>query len=202
MAEDRLLSDHIVPATELDPLPVTVADRGEFATILATTGREIVLSRARRDEEVRLLGRSALLLQVQADEDYLPRNRVPLHAFSETDWLMARPEEFRAMLQVVAASDCWFDWFRAEITTHDGAVRPDHPLIHVILERTQSASSLRIALAKPARVRLAETIIMPSWPPGSATPATQLARETVNALTFDLDRSLGAGQGASLGTRR
>ena len=44
--------------------------------------RETVLSRARRDEESQLLGRSALLLQVQADEDYLPRNRVPLHAFS------------------------------------------------------------------------------------------------------------------------
>ena len=130
-------------------LPVAAADRRDFATILATTESEIVLSRARRDEEGRLLGRSTLLLGVEADEAYLPRNRVAAHAFSETDRLMARPAEFRALPQAVAASDCWFDWLRAEITPHDGAVRPDHPLIHAILERTQSASSLRMLLRNP-----------------------------------------------------
>ncbi len=149
MAEDRLLSDHIVATAELDPLPVAAADRRDFATILATTEREIVLSRARRDEEGRLLGRSTVLLQVGAGDTYVPRNRVPAHAFSETDRLMARPEEFRALPQAVAASDCWFDWLRAEVTPHDGAVRPDHPVIEAILERTQSASSLRQLLRNP-----------------------------------------------------
>ena len=149
MTEDRLLSDHIVPTAELDPLPVAAADRRDFATILATTGSEIVLSRARRDEEGRLLGRSTLLLQVQADETYLPRNRVPAHAFSETDRLMARPADFAALPQARAASDCWFDWLRAEITPHDGAVRPDHPVIRAILERTQSARSLCMLLRNP-----------------------------------------------------
>ena len=149
MAEDRLLSDHIVPTAELDPLPVAAADRRDFATILATTGSQVVLSRARRDEEGRLLGRSTLLLGVEADEAYLPRNRVAAHAFSETDRLMARPTEFRTLPQAVAASDCWFDWLRAEITPHDGAVRPDHPLIHAILERIQSASSLRMLFRNP-----------------------------------------------------
>ncbi len=149
MTEDRLLSDHIVPTAELDPLPVAAADRRDFATILATTESEIVLSRARRDEEGRLLGRSTLLLGVEASEEYVPRNRVPAHAFSETDRLMARPAEFRAQPQARAASDCWFDWLRPEITPHDGAVRPDHPLIRAILERTQSASSLRMLLRNP-----------------------------------------------------
>ena len=149
MVEDRLLSDHIVPTAELDPLPVAAADRRDFATIMATTESEIVLSRARRDEEGRLLGRSTLLLGVEADETYLPRNRVAAHAFSETDRLMARPEEFRDLPQARAASDCWFDWLRAEITPHDGAVRPDHPTIQAILERTQSASSLRMLLRNP-----------------------------------------------------
>ena len=149
MTEDRLLSDHIVPTAELDPLPVAAADRRDFATILATSGSEIVLSRARRDEEGRLLGRSTLLLQVQVDDDYLPRNRVPAHAFSETDRLMARPAEFRALPQARAAADCWFDWLRAEITPHDGVVRPNHPVIRAILERTQSASSLRMLLRNP-----------------------------------------------------
>ena len=149
MTEDRLLSDHIVPTAELDPLPVAAADRRDFATILATTESEIVLSRARRDEEGRLLGRSTLLLQVQADEAYLPRNRVAAHAFSETDRLMARPAEFSALPQARAASGCWFDWLRTEITPHDGVICPDHPAIQAILERTQSASSLRMLLRNP-----------------------------------------------------
>ena len=149
MVEDRLLSDHIVPTADLDPLPVAAADRRDFATILATTEREIVLSRARRGEDGRLLGRSTLLLQVEAPETYVPRNRVPAHAFSETDRLTARPEEFRRLPQAVAASNCWFDWLRAEITRHDGVVRPDHPVIRAILGRTQSASSLRMLLRNP-----------------------------------------------------
>ena len=149
MVEDRLLSDHIVPTAELDPLPVAAADRRDFATVLTTTESEIVLSRARRGEDGRLLGRSTLLLQVEVPETYVPRNRVPAHAFSETDRLTARPDEFRLMAQAVAASDCWFDWLRAEITPHDGVVRPDHPVIRSILERTQSASSLRMLLRNP-----------------------------------------------------
>ena len=149
MAEDRLLSDHIVPTAELDPLPVAAADRRDFETILATTESEIVLSRARRGEDGRLLGRSTLLLQVEAPETYVPRNRVPAHAFSETDRLTARPDEFRRQPQAMAASDCWFDWLCAEITQHDGVVRPDHPVIRTILERTQSARSLRMLLRNP-----------------------------------------------------
>ncbi len=149
MVEDRLLSDHIVPVADLDPLPVAAADRRDFATILATTEREIVLSRARRGEDGRLLGRSTLLLHVEADDAYVPRSRVPAHAFSETDRLTARPDEFRRLPQAVSASNCWFDWLRTDITPHDGAVRPGHPVIRAILERTQSASSLRMLLRNP-----------------------------------------------------
>ena len=103
ISEDRLLSDHIISTAELDPLPVGAADRRDFATILATTERQVVLSRARRDSDGRLLGRSTLL-QGQPDEIYLRRNGVPDHAFSETDRLMARPQEFRALPQALTAA--------------------------------------------------------------------------------------------------
>ena len=93
ISEDRLLPDHIIPTAELDPLPVSPADRRDFETILATTAGEVVLSRARRDSDGRLLGRSPLLAG-QGEETYLRRNAVPIHAFSETDRLMARPQEF------------------------------------------------------------------------------------------------------------
>lgn len=147
IAEDRLLPDHIVPTAELDPLPVSLADRRDFETILATAG-EVVLSRARRDSDGRLLGRSALLAG-RGEEIYLRRNAVPAHAFSETDRLMARPQEFSADPQSVSAQGCWRDWRRTEVTAHDGLVRADHPLILAILARTQSASSLRRLLRNP-----------------------------------------------------
>ena len=148
IAEDRLIPDHIIPTPVLDPLPVNLADRRDFETILATTGGEAVLSRARRDSDGRLLGRSPLLAG-RGDETYLRRNATPAHAFSETDRLMARPQEFAAEPQAVSAQGCWRDWRRSEITPHDGLVRADHPLVLAILGRTQSASSLRRLLRNP-----------------------------------------------------
>ena len=148
IAEDRLIPDHIIPTPVLDPLPVNLADRRDFETILATTANTVVLSRARRDSDGRLLGRSPLLTG-HGDETYLRRNATPTHAFSETDRLMARPQEFAADPQAVGAQGCWRDWRRAEITPHDGLVRADHPLVLAILGRTQSASSLRRLLRNP-----------------------------------------------------
>ena len=142
IVEDRLIPDHIIPTAVLDPLPVNLADRRDFETILVTTSDEIVLSRARRDSDGRLLGRSPLL--AGHDEDvYLRRNAVPVHAFSETDRLIARPQEFTIDPQSVGAQGCWRAWRRKDITPHDGLIRTDHPLILTILSRTQSASSLR-----------------------------------------------------------
>ena len=148
IAEDRLIPDHIIPTPVLDPLPVNLADRRDFETILATTADIVVLSRARRDSDGRLLGRSPLLAG-RGDEIYLRRNATPAHAFSETDRLTARPQEFAADPQAVGAQACWRHWRQTEITPHDGLVRADHPLVIAILGRTQSASSLRRLLRNP-----------------------------------------------------
>lgn len=148
ISEDRLISDHVIATSELDPLPVAAADRRDFQTILTTTEREVILSRARRDSEGRLLGRSSLL-GGYGEEAYVRRNAVPTHAFSETDRLMARPQEFGGQAQAAAALTCWRNWHRKEITPHDGLVRADHPIVLAILERTQSASSLRLLLRSP-----------------------------------------------------
>lgn len=148
ISEDRLISDHIIPTAELDPLPIGAADRRDFETILATTENEVTMSRARRDSEGRLLGRSALLGPA-AMENYIGRNAVPAHAFSETDRLMARPDEFAGDSQAASALTTWRNWHRKEITPHDGLVRADHPLLLDILARVQSASSLRLLLRSP-----------------------------------------------------
>lgn len=148
LSEDRLLSDHVIKTAQLDPLPVAAADRRDFKTILATTGMRVVLSRARRDAEGRLLGRSPLL-QGRPDEVYLRRNAVPLHAFSESDRLLARADEFKTAPQAVSATSCWVDWNRDELTAHDGIIRPGHPVVESILNRVQSASSLKSLLRNP-----------------------------------------------------
>ena len=126
VTEDRLLPDHLIPAAELDPLPVSAAGRRDFATILATTAREVVLSRPRRDAEGRLLGRSPLLHSYPS-EVYLRRNRVPPHAMSEGDRLFARPQEFSGTEQARAALACWRNWHRPDLTPNDGLLRTGSP---------------------------------------------------------------------------
>lgn len=188
IAEDRLIPDHIIPTAELDPLPVSLADRRDFETILATTDGEVVLSRARRDSDGRLLGRSPLLAG-HGEEVYLRRNAVPAHAFSETDRLMARPQEFSADPQAVSAQGCWRDWRRTEITAHDGLIRPDHPLILAILARTQSASSLRRLLRNPLSFTWVYAF---GWrvPESSAEPLVLDALGVGDLVHMVLDRAL------------
>lgn len=148
IAEDRLVPDHVVPARELDPLPISAADRLDFATILATTTGAVVLSRARRDEEGRLQGASPMLRGHPAAV-YLRRNRRPSHAMSETDRLLARPADFAARPHAASAALCWANWRSSEITPHDGHVRADHPALVAALGRVQSASSLKLLLRNP-----------------------------------------------------
>nr|CAD6609814.1 PD-(D/E)XK nuclease family protein [Rhizobium sp. TCK] len=188
IAEDRLIPDHIIPTTELDPLPVSLADRRDFETILATTAGEVVLSRARRDSDGRLLGRSSLLA-AYGDETYLRRNAIPEHAFSETDRLMARPQEFAADPQAIGARSCWRDWRTGDITPHDGLVRPDHPLILAILARTQSASSLKTLLRNPLGFLWRYAF---GWkaPQSSAEPLVLDALAAGDLIHLVLDRAL------------
>jgi len=194
IAEDRLIPDHIIPTAKLDPLPVSLADRRDFETILATTSGEVVLSRARRDSDGRLLGRSPLLAG-HGEETYLRRNAVPGHAFSETDRLMARPQEFAADPQAVSAQSCWRDWRRTEITAHDGLIRADHPLVLAILDRTQSASSLRRLLRNPLSFVWVYAF---GWrvPQSSAEPLVLDALGVGDLVHMVLDRALRDLEGA------
>ena len=145
--EDRLLPGHILAPEILEPIRVAAADRAAFDAILATTQDRVTISRPRRDEEGRLVGRSPLLRG--RTEDYLRRNRTPPHAVSEADRLLARPTEFAGAIQATAATACWGNWQRADLSAHDGVVRPSHPVLQHILQRTQSASSLTRLLRNP-----------------------------------------------------
>ncbi len=145
--EDPLLPDHVVPSSELQPRTVTEDDRASFTHILLTTEGSVTCSFSRRDATGRLLGISALLPKVPVQ--LLHRARVPEHAMSEPDRLMACPDEFANSPRAISANACWRDWHRPELTAHDGLVRPDHPVIKAALGRVHSASSLKSLLRSP-----------------------------------------------------
>jgi RecB family exonuclease len=189
IAEDRLIPDHIIATAALDPLPVALADRRDFATILATTEGEVVLSRARRDSDGRLLGRSPLRA-AEGAETFLRRNATPVHAFSEADRLMARPHEFAADPQAVSARTCWRAWRQPDVTPHDGLVRTDHPLILASLARTQSATSLRRLLRNPIAF-VWEAAFGWREPESAAEPLVLDARQSGDLLHAVLEHAVG-----------
>lgn len=145
--EDPLLPTSLVLAGELDVLPVVEADRHDFTSIARGTARDLVLSFSRRDATGRLLGRSPLLPDLAPE--YLRRSRVPDHAMSEADRLMARPTEFAATPRSRSADSAWRDWLSGEITAHDGRIRAGHPAMAPLLGRKHSATSLKLLLRNP-----------------------------------------------------
>jgi hypothetical protein len=149
ISEDRLIPDHIVSIDILDPLPIADADHRDFLTIRDTTSRSVTLSFSRRDVEGRLLGRSPLLPRLNAR--FLSRSHIPEHAASEADRLLARPKEFANLPIAVSAKECWRNWYRPEVTAHDGLIRKHHPRIAKIFANAQSASSLKLLLRDPIR---------------------------------------------------
>ena len=148
ISEDRLIPDHVIPIEMLDPLTISDADRRDFQTI-RFTAKSVSISYSRRDVEGRLLGRSPLLAGLT--EVYLGRARIPEHAASESDRLLARPSEFAKTTIAVSGLACWRDWFRPAITPHDGLTSPNHPRLKKVFDRTLSATSLKLLLRDPIR---------------------------------------------------
>ena len=107
------------------------------------------ISFSRRDVEGRLLGRSPLIGDLK--EIYLGRGRIPEHAASESDRLLARPSEFAAMPVAVSGLACWRDWQRPEITAHDGFVGRTIRVCRRYSSSAMSATSLKLLLRDPIR---------------------------------------------------
>lgn len=148
IAEDPLIPDYIVPIEELDPLPISDADRRDFGTIIASA-QTAAVSFSRRDVEGRLLGRSPLI--GGRDATYLGRGRTPPHAATESDRLLARPPEFASTPLARSGQACWRNWWRDEITAHDGLVGRAHPRLRKVFAGPASATSLKLLLRDPLR---------------------------------------------------
>jgi hypothetical protein len=147
-AEDPLIPSHVLSRGILDPDPVTMQDRRAFQIITAHASGGCVLSRSRRNTQGGLLSASPLVPQ-EAGIRGMKRARIPTHAFSEADRLLARSDEAAKTPALVAANTCWRDWRSPAITAHDGRVRADHPVIARAIDRVQSATSLRLMLRDP-----------------------------------------------------
>jgi len=144
-AEDPLLPEHLRSASTARAL-ITELDRRAFHAIARSTAGTLVCSASRRDGTGRLIGLSPLM---PGTPERLRRARVPEHAMSMQDRLMARPAEFAATPRAASAIACWRDWNDEAITPHDGLVRPDHPVLRRALGRVHSASSLKMLLRNP-----------------------------------------------------
>jgi hypothetical protein len=145
---DPVLPDHVLSGGSLDEEDVAAFERAAFAWISACATGACVVSRARRDAQGRALSPSPMLRR-GAQWTVLDRERVPAHAFSEADRLVARAAEAGTMPEFMSANACWRGWRALRLTAHDGVVRPDHPQIVRALNQVQSATSLRRMLRDP-----------------------------------------------------
>src|SRR6185437_15109917 len=114
---DSILPDHVLPSDEFDVDPLAKSDRRNFRVILAASSGDIVLSRSRRSAQGSRVGRSPLLLD--RPEQSLSRARIPEHAWSEADRLMARPEDAAKIDRMRSAHLCWRNWHIGQLTRNE-----------------------------------------------------------------------------------
>ncbi|MFC5323631.1 PD-(D/E)XK nuclease family protein [Bradyrhizobium oligotrophicum] len=146
--EDPLVPSHILSRDLLDSVSVSEQDRRAYAIITAQAAGALVLSRSRRNAQGGLQAPSPLLPHGPCTTA-LKRARIPSHAFSEADRLLARPEEAAISAALRAADACWRNRRNPAVTAHDGRVSHDHPVITRAIEQVQSATSLRLMLRDP-----------------------------------------------------
>jgi hypothetical protein len=148
LAEDPLLPSHILPRHVFDSDPATEADRRSFRTITMHASGGCVLSHSRRNAQGGLLATSPLIPPDTHTRVFM-RARLPEHAFSEADRLLARPSEAASVPQVARAATCWNNWRRPDVTAHDGRIRAEHPVVLRSIQQVQSPTSLRLMLRDP-----------------------------------------------------
>lgn len=145
-ADDPLLPDHVLSRRTLQPRSTTERDRMNFA-VIAGHATHLAMSRSRRTSRGGL--QAASPLWPRAHEIELARIRVPHHAYSEGDRLLARPSDAGEMTRVARTRACWAAWHRPELTPHDGLIAPGHPALAQSLDHTVTAGDLRLLLRDP-----------------------------------------------------
>lgn len=146
--EDPLIPSHILTREVLDSVSITDQDRRAFDVIIAHADGGCVLSRSRRNVQGGLQAASPLVPH-GARTIVLKRARIPSHAFSEGGPAARAARRGVRFALAEGANACWQDWRNSSVTSHDGRVRPDHPIIARAFGQVQSAKSLRLMLRDP-----------------------------------------------------
>lgn len=146
--DDALVPDHILARRKLRPISSSERDRSIFELLVGQSPNGVALSRSHRSAEGSLksqspLWPSGLVATVKG------HSRVPEHAFSESDRLLARPQEAVRTARIGATRTCWRHRNNDDFTEHDGAVNASHPAVLRALARVQSTTSLRRLLRDP-----------------------------------------------------
>jgi hypothetical protein len=145
--DDPLIPHHILDRRSLRPVATAERDQLHFEVIRTGTRRELVLSRPERSAKGGILSPSALW---PADQTIRKRDRIPEHAFSEPDRLLARSNEAIQLQHIRQSRSCWRNWQeQGSYTEHDGLVAASHPAILAALARVQSTTSLQRLLRDP-----------------------------------------------------
>lgn len=145
--DDAIVPDHILSRALLHPLSLADRDRLSFAVIAAATKFPLAMSRSKRSARGGLLTESSFWPSDR--ESVLERTRVPRHAFSESDRLLARPSEAIKVERIQRSRLVWRNWSSDSVTNNDGVLAPEHAVVVNALTRVQSATSLRRLLRDP-----------------------------------------------------
>lgn len=142
---DPVLPDYLVPAPQIDPDPVSRLDRRTLE-IIRHSAKQLMCSTGRLDRQGKKVSPSPLLT---ASPTPIYRDRIPRHAVSEADRLLARPQDVETDPQAARAVAGWQDWDRKDLSAHDGLVGEAHPLLAQPFSRPQSPTSLSLLLRDP-----------------------------------------------------
>jgi hypothetical protein len=145
--DDPLIPNHLLGRRTLHPLTTAERDRLNFDVIRDGASKILVLSRPERNAKGSLLSPSSLW---PPDSIVRKRDRIPEHAFSEADRLLARPQDAGQSQRIRQSQLCWRNWhWTPTLTAHDGLIVPKHDAIEAALARTQSTTSLQRLLRDP-----------------------------------------------------
>jgi hypothetical protein len=144
--DDPLVPNHVLARRKLVPRSLTDRDRESFRAIRGQA-LHVAYSYPRRSQRGGMQAPSPLW--PKALEVELPRLRVPEHAFSENDRLLARPKDAGGDERVVRTRACWKAWHSPEITEHDGLIGPNDVTVRKALEKVHPPSAIRLLLRDP-----------------------------------------------------
>ena len=145
--DDPLIPHHFLDRRLLRPLSAADRDRLNFEVIRGGTREVLVLSRPERSSKGTVQSPSFLW---PVNSISLKRDRIPEHAFSEADRLLARAQEAGQLQHVRQSQMCWRNWQHVPtLTANDGLITAAHPAIEAALARTQSTTSLQRLLRDP-----------------------------------------------------